>query len=196
LPAVKSTDVARAPNHTSRQATCTSGRNLKIIAKSSAITAREPSTFTTWSATGDVSNGPPAQSPSAETAALTTSETISRNPMPNTIATDRRRSLTKLRNAFAFGLGTTSQMRFNASWSWMNTVVAPTRSIARPRMSDHVLATGLRAFSSTVWITSAPDSPTRPRISTTTRPSTASRPNTSPVTATVTSTIGASESSV
>jgi len=116
--------------------------------------------------------------------------------MPRTMASDSSRSLTKTRTALSCELTSTFQIRFRASWSCMNTVVAPRSNRTEPITTESASFSRSFAFRSTVRTTAAPSSPTRARISVTTRPSTSGRWKTRPATATTINTRGATESSV
>src|SRR2546428_3241601 len=52
--------------------------------------------------------------------------------MPRTMTSDSSRSLTKTRTALSCELTSTFQIRFRASWSCMNTVVAPRSNRTEP----------------------------------------------------------------
>ncbi len=78
----------------------------------------------------------------------------------------------------------------------MNTVVAPRSNRTEPITTESASFSRSFAFRSTVRTTAAPSSPTRARISVTTRPSTSGRSKTRPATATTINTRGATESSV
>src|ERR1019366_1032080 len=74
LPVVKSSDATAAPIHTSPQAISVSGRYLKIIARSSAITPNERRKLTDSNKNTDVGRRGPMKFPTAPSAALTTSD--------------------------------------------------------------------------------------------------------------------------
>src|SRR5271157_1853635 len=114
LPVVKSNDATAAPTHTSLQVTSASGRYLKIIARSSAITPNERRKFTDSNKnTGQGSRGP-MKFPTAPSAALTTSDTRSRKPRPRTKPNDRKRSR-MTRNQTLPGRHSTFQILLSAS---------------------------------------------------------------------------------
>src|ERR1039458_8990243 len=91
LPVVKSRDATAAPIHTSLQAIPASGRYLKIIARSSAITPNDRRKLTDSNKnTGQGSSGA-MKFPTAPSAALTTSDTSNRKPNPRTRLNDKKR---------------------------------------------------------------------------------------------------------
>jgi hypothetical protein len=90
LPSVNRTDVVMAPNHTSSQATSASGRTLKIKAKSSVVTMSEPSALAPTAVAYPSPTMPRAESVTAESAALTMSETSRRKLLEE--APDRARA--------------------------------------------------------------------------------------------------------
>ncbi len=131
--------------------------------------------------------------PIAASAAVTTSETRSRNAIASTIANEKKRSLIAPRMARP-GFGFTPQMVFRASCSSPNTPEAPKSKATTPTMAattpDDVSSLALLSIA---WMASAPFSPTSPLICSTMRPCAASSPNTSAATPTTISSRGASE---
>src|ERR1035441_5985477 len=119
LPLVKSSDATAAPIHTSVQAISASGRYLKIIARSSAITPNERIKLTVSNRnTGQGSSGA-MKFPTAPSAALTTSDTSNRKPRPRTRPNDKKRSRIA-RNQILSDLHGTFQILLSASWSSTN----------------------------------------------------------------------------
>ena len=116
----------------------------------------------------------------AEIAALATSETISRKPMPRIIPNDSRRARSSDQSPDVRSRTGARQMRSSASCSSPNTDVAPTSSTATPKIVAGTLSVGCRTLCSSPWTAIAPGAPSSswswPKIS----PRAASSPNTSP----------------
>lgn len=92
LPVVKSSDATAAPIHTSHQAISVSGRYLKIIASSSAITPNERRELTYSSKKTCHGSRDAMKFPEAPSAALATSDTSRRKPRQRTRLNDKTRS--------------------------------------------------------------------------------------------------------
>src|ERR1700744_3235201 len=91
FPAAKSTDVTNAPTQTSRQAIFTSGSTLKIIANKTVMTANEIKSLVTTDKTPTPGKSSFKNLLNAASAALTTSDTSSKKPIPTTIANESNR---------------------------------------------------------------------------------------------------------
>jgi hypothetical protein len=187
LPITNSPAVTPAPSHTSRQRIGASGSSRKIMAKSSVWTAIEP--------TRSAAAPPQPRRPSAATAALSTSDTLRRKPVPRTAANERKRDRT-FGQIPAWVEASTSQMRFSAAWSWVNALVEPKSSTARPMRVARGPRPWRLALLTRDWMAVAPSSPTRPRIWPTISPWAASEPKSAPATAITMTRTGAREKTV
>ena len=131
----------------------------------------------------------------AAPAALSTSETLSRKPVPSTAANDRKRARIMSQRPARVS-GSTSQILFSAAWSWLNALVEPKSRTASPMMVARPPASWRPALSISDWMAVAPSSPTRARIWPTISPWAASWPNSAPATAIAMTRMGASEKTV
>src|SRR6478735_2515593 len=113
LPRVKSAAVTAAPTQTSRHWMRTSGKVLKISANKAVTTANEMQKFSTCQTTAPPGSDCAKNCPTQVSAALTTSETSSKNATPTTKVKEKKRSLTMPQMPRP-GLGATSQTVFNA----------------------------------------------------------------------------------
>ena len=189
---MNSSAVAAAPIHTSRQPILTSGRTLKIIAKSRVVKAKETTKVSPSVSTLAAGSRPVAQVLTAVTAVATTSEMSSRKPIPNTMPKESMRVLTKPQIP-APGLGSTFQMRSRELWSCTKTPVAPNRMVTTPMTVASAPEPCLPALAIIAWIACPPCWPTIPCNWLTSCPWTASRPQTRPATPITISSSGASE---
>src|SRR5688500_1036582 len=133
LPAVNRTAVTAAPSQTLRQASVTSGRNLKIRANMAATTTVEKTAFTVSSSAAGTDSTLPTNVPMAAIHALTARETSKRNPTPTTIANDQNRSLTITRTPRP-GFVVTPQTVLRASCSSPNRPHRPKSKVTTPRV--------------------------------------------------------------
>ena len=131
----------------------------------------------------------------AASAALVTSETISRKPIAITMPKDSTRARTQASRPAAGGCGA-CQMRSSAPWSCAKTVVAPMKSVPRPVSIARPPVSGRRRLASSACTVAAPSSPIRPRSCPRISPRAASSPKASPATAMAISSVGAIENSV
>ena len=95
------------------------------------VTTSDTTTVTPLHSSGMLGKRPESHPPSAASAAVTASETISRNPTATTRPNERRRSIT---NALRLtpGFGFTRQIVFSADWSSRNAPVAATTKAMLP----------------------------------------------------------------
>src|SRR5436190_18013963 len=91
LPIVKSNDATVAPIQTSLQAIFVAGRNLKIIARSRVITPNDRRAVADSSKATGPGSRCPTNLAAAPSAALITSDTMSRKPVPRTRAKEKNR---------------------------------------------------------------------------------------------------------
>jgi hypothetical protein len=126
----------------------------------------------------------PHHSPSALSAALSASETVTRNARPNTMPKVRRRDLRKihmpLRLSFSFCASGTRQMVSSAVCSCPNTVDAPKSSRPMLKAAAKPPVFGSLTWASISWIASAPFWPMSDETWVNTMPRTASGPKTRP----------------
>ncbi len=85
--------------------------------------------------------------PSAAMAALNTSDTINRNPMPRIIPNDTRRTRTMFHKPAVPALGGARQIRSKASCNSAKTVVAPMKRRRTPKNVARRLSPGLPTLS-------------------------------------------------
>jgi hypothetical protein len=133
--------------------------------------------------------------PNAASVALTTSDTINRNPMPVMVPNDSRRARSSLQIPPLCLLGA-RQIRSSASCNSAKTDVAPTSSRIPPATVAATLSAGLLALSSSLCTASALSRPMRPCNCATISPRAASTPKMSPATEITISRNGAIENMV
>jgi hypothetical protein len=105
---------------------------------------------------------------SADTPALSTSDTSSRNAIDSTIPNESTRLRSQPQTAPP-GFGRTSQIVFSAAWSCANTPVAENTSVATPSAAANVPVLSLRFAASITSATASPPCiPTSPVICDTT----------------------------
>ena len=170
--------------------------NLKIMANSTVVMPSATTVLIACSVTSHAGSKPLAQLPSAATAALVTSDTISMNARPRISPNDSTRARSTAHTPEGLAFSGTCQMRSSALCSSANTVVAPTSTtteLIRPAASPRDGSLAERISPCTAI---APSRPMRPRSCPTISPCTASRPNSAPATAMTITSKGASENIV
>ena len=98
--------------------------NLNMRANKPVMIASERRSSSNCSTNSGAGSQPPNQVPTAETAAVNTSDTRSKKPVPSSAPTEMKRSrMTPQMPRPSFGA--TPQTEFRESWSWANTPDAP-----------------------------------------------------------------------
>ncbi|MNK67666.1 hypothetical protein D3C87_870080 [compost metagenome] len=152
--------------------------------------------FTTCASVAQAPNIGDHHLPSAASAALATSDTMSRKPMPMIMLNDSSRTRSMLKTPLLRVRAGARQMRSSASCSSPKTVVAPTISNAMPTTVATMPSVGLLTACSMPCTAAAPCSPMRPESCAKISPRAASCPKTRPATAITISSSGAMENTV
>ncbi|MDT4856520.1 hypothetical protein FQZ97_909130 [compost metagenome] len=134
--------------------------------------------------------------PSAASDALSTSDTMSRKPMPRTSPSESRRTRKKSRTPPVWRSAGTCQMRSIAFCSSANTVVAPISSVPRPTRVPITLAAGRSRLLSAAFKVAALSGPTSVEICSKISARAAASPKNRPATEITISSKGATENNV
>jgi len=191
-PSWKSAAVSSAPVHASRHETRVSGSTLKISAKTPDVIA---SVTTMWIGTASAARVPssvPSWSPSAVSSALASMDTSSRKPRQNTMAIEMRR--VRRNSSRPRRREDTPQTALSPSCSCANTAEAPSASMTTPRPAAMPPEPVRCSSRPSVRMSSSPCAPSRSPTAAATRLCTSSRSTMRPVTPSVMTTSGASES--
>ena len=172
--------VTAAPAQTSRQRILTRGMILVQDCKNRCCECKAKSEVDHSGHNLKVRNNGPHHLPSAAIAALNTSETIIKKPIPSIIPKDSSRDRTTAQTPPFLSRSGTRQIRSNASWSSLSTVVAPISSNTVPTIVPAFPSSGELTLSSRLCTARAPSSPIKPLSCPKISPRTASSPKTSP----------------
>src|SRR4030095_16115976 len=94
VPTMNKSAVTAAPTHTSRQATFTSGKSLKISAKAAVSTTAEMTELMASRATAEAVSKWLRNVPAANSQAVITRDSRSTKPVPTTTTKDQKRATT------------------------------------------------------------------------------------------------------
>src|SRR6188768_2111495 len=161
LPKVKRPAVTAAPTHTSFQRIFTSGKVLNMSANKAVTTAIEIQKFSACQTTAPPGSECSNTCPTQVSAALTISDTSSKNATPTTNVKEKKRSLTTPQMPRP-GFGATSQTVFSAACSSPNTPEAPNSNTTTPITRLNTPVPGVFAFLTIDSMALAAPPPTTP----------------------------------